>query len=150
VKPTPDVEITGTATRMNVEPDPVTGGIVLVTYAEMDDGRVGRVWLRIPADALAYFTDRLPAAPTVDPPSPAPCTPACWTPVPCPTCGQDLDPRGRSVALEANPPQCCEDARYSTVNTRHLWSEHDEVRSITDPEGWAAHVADCVDCQDEP
>jgi hypothetical protein len=77
MKPTPDVEITGTATRMNVEPDPVTGGIVLVTYAEMDDGRVGRVWLRIPADALAYFTDRLPPAPsdpTVDPPSPAHCT----------------------------------------------------------------------------
>lgn len=77
-------------------------------------------------------------------------TAACWTPVPCQTCGQDLDPRGRSVALEANRPQCCGAARYSKANVRHLWSEHDEVRSITDPAGWAAHVKDCVDCQDEP
>jgi hypothetical protein len=32
-------------------------------------------------------------------------------------------------------------------NKRHLWHEHDDVRSYTDPEGWAAHVAACSTCR---
>lgn len=76
-----------------------------------------------------------------------PCTPACWTPVPCPTCGSDLPPRGRSVGMEANPPQCCMEARYGPANTMHLWSEHDDTRHYTDPKGWAEHVRGCARCQ---
>jgi hypothetical protein len=51
--------------------------------------------------------------------------------------------------MEANPPQCCEEAQYSRANIRHLWSIHDEVRSYTDPTGWAEHVAGCGQCRDD-
>jgi hypothetical protein len=62
MKPTPDVSITGTATRLHVDPDGTgTGGIVLVTYAEMPDGTVGRVWLRIPGPGVEYLRHHLPA-----------------------------------------------------------------------------------------
>jgi hypothetical protein len=64
MKPTPDVSITGTATRLHVDPD-TTGGIILVTYAEMPDGTVGRVWLRIPAGGIDYLRHHLP---TEEPP----------------------------------------------------------------------------------
>jgi hypothetical protein len=82
-------------------------------------------------------------------PTPVPCTPACWTPVPCSVCGRSAPPRGRSVPLEMTPPPCCSDLS-SAANPRHLWNIHDPDRAYTDPAGWAAHVADCVDCQDEP
>lgn len=50
------------------------------------------------------------------------CTPACAKPVPCPVCGANLPPRGRSVAPEAIPSQCCMEHRYDATNTRHLWN----------------------------
>ena len=75
------------------------------------------------------------------------CTERCWTPVPCPTCGSPLPPRGRSVPLEMNPADCCEEARTGPLNVRHLWSEHDSTRHYTDPEGWAEHVKNCEDCR---
>ena len=49
------------------------------------------------------------------------CSAACAAAVPCPVCGDDLPPRGRSVAMEANLSQCCEEHRYDKANTRHLW-----------------------------
>lgn len=56
------------------------------------------------------------------------CEPPCWTPVPCPACGNQLPPRGRSVPLEMNIPDCCDRARMNpSINPRHLWSE-DETR----------------------
>lgn len=78
-----------------------------------------------------------------------PCTAECWTPAPCPTCGRDMYPRGRSVPLPAYQPDCCEVVRYTRANPRHLWDEHDETRQIFDPEGWAAHVKTCGHCRDE-
>lgn len=58
-----------------------------------------------------------------------PCNPACWTAVRCPTCGNDLPPRGRSVPPEWGIPSCCDEARMdSRVNPRHLWSETDDTR----------------------
>lgn len=78
------------------------------------------------------------------------CTPACWTPVPCPACGRPLPPRGRSIPLGASPGRCCEEAAGSSrINSRHLWHEHDDDRHYIDPEGWAAHVAACDSCRDE-
>ena len=49
------------------------------------------------------------------------CTPACATPIPCETCGNDLPPRGRSVPMAMGMPSCCEATRYDDRNTRHLW-----------------------------
>jgi hypothetical protein len=54
------------------------------------------------------------------------CTPACWTPVRCPACGSQLPPRSRSVPLEANIPDCCDEARMDPdINPRHLWNEEE-------------------------
>lgn len=77
------------------------------------------------------------------------CTPRCWTPIPCPECGQSLPPRGRDIPLAMNLPQCCEEAVSTPYNTRHLWSEHDSTRYYTDPEGWEEHVAGCEKCRPE-
>lgn len=55
------------------------------------------------------------------------CTEACWTPVPCPECGNPLPPRGRSAPL-GSVSDCCDRHRYDEANKRHLWSEHDEER----------------------
>ncbi|MEU6467468.1 hypothetical protein [Streptomyces sp. NPDC046976] len=52
MKSTPNVEITGTVTRFNLESD--TEGAVLVAYTEDENGNVGRSWLRFgPAAASA-------------------------------------------------------------------------------------------------
>lgn len=54
------------------------------------------------------------------------CTPSCWTPVNCPSCGNPLPPHGRSVPLAMNIPDCCDEARMSPkVNPRHLWNEEE-------------------------
>jgi hypothetical protein len=75
------------------------------------------------------------------------CTRECWTAIPCPTCGNPLGPRGRSMPLEMGGSDCCEDARQDwKLNPRHLWDEHDSTRDYTDPEGWAKHVAHCERC----
>jgi Tfp pilus assembly protein PilX len=56
------------------------------------------------------------------------CTPACWTPVPCPGCGGQLPPRGRSVPLETGIAGCCDEARMNpAVNPRHLWRENEDA-----------------------
>ena len=75
------------------------------------------------------------------------CSAKCWKPLECPTCGNDVPPRGRSVALEANPPQCCMDGQYDRANYRHLWDEHDSTRHFSDPVGWAEH---CEACDRDP
>jgi hypothetical protein len=63
------------------------------------------------------------------------CTSRCWTPVPCPECGNELPPRGRDVAPEYGLPDCCERHRYdSDINPRHLWNESDSDRAYVDPE----------------
>ena len=63
------------------------------------------------------------------PPIPSRCVEACWTPVPCPTCGNRLYPRGRSVPLADWEGSCCLAVKYDAeINPRHLWSEHDEER----------------------
>lgn len=68
------------------------------------------------------------------------CTPACWTPVPCPRCGNELPPRGRSMPPEMGIMDCCDEARMDpAVNPRHLWSE-DEHEAPDDP---------CAVCGDE-
>lgn len=74
------------------------------------------------------------------------CDARCWTPMPCPTCGHPLLPHGRSAPMEMYEAPCCEDARHSDANTRHLWDEHDSTRHYTDPEGWAAHERECPQC----
>jgi hypothetical protein len=56
------------------------------------------------------------------------CTDECAVPVPCPQCGRDLPPMGRSVAPEMYIGSCCEEARYQPINTRHIWSV-DEIGS---------------------
>ena len=51
------------------------------------------------------------------------CGPKCAEPVPCPDCGTDLPPLGRSVPQEMYLSDCCDERRFdSTINTRHLWS----------------------------
>ena len=51
------------------------------------------------------------------------CGPKCAEPIPCPDCGRDLPPFGRSVPLEIYMPDCCEEHRFDcTINTRHLWN----------------------------
>ncbi len=74
------------------------------------------------------------------------CGPQCWTALPCPTCGAPLAPAGRSMPMEMSGGACCEAARHSRYNTRHLWDEHDSTRHYTDPQGWAEHVATCAHC----
>jgi len=74
------------------------------------------------------------------------CEPKCWEPFLCPTCGAPLNPHGRSVAMEAYEAECCRQAKGSPLNKRHLWSIHDSTRIYTDPQGWAAHEAACVEC----
>lgn len=72
------------------------------------------------------------------------CIPACWTETRCPRCGMPIPPTGRSVPLEAANSYCaCEGSR----SRRHLWDEHDDARSYTDPEGWRQHVAVCAVCK---
>lgn len=56
-----------------------------------------------------------------------------------------MTPRGRSAPLEMF--QCCDNYADPRINPRHLWSEHDDTRSYVDPDGWAAHVAQCDQCQ---
>lgn len=73
------------------------------------------------------------------------CSPACWTPVRCPVHGGELTPFGRSAPL--GYPRCCDRYSDSSINPRHLWDEHDDARSYTDPEGWARHVASCSECR---
>jgi hypothetical protein len=57
-KPIADVQVTGTATSVNVDRDP-DGGAVIVAYVQQKDGTVGRVWLRLPADATDHVRRRL-------------------------------------------------------------------------------------------
>ncbi|MFJ4577526.1 hypothetical protein ACIP4W_40520 [Streptomyces sp. NPDC088846] len=45
MSPNPDIEITGTITRFNLESGS-DGSAALVAYTEDEDGIVGRVWLR--------------------------------------------------------------------------------------------------------
>lgn len=77
------------------------------------------------------------------------CTPACWTPVTCPTCGNTLPPAGRSVPLEMHLSDCCLEMQSNGFNKRHLWDEHDSTRHYIDPDGWAEHVAACARCRGE-
>ncbi len=72
------------------------------------------------------------------------CTEACWTPVACPTHGDQMNPLGRSAPM--SDYVCCENYSRSEFNPRHLWSIHDSTRWYTDPEGWAQHEASCVEC----
>jgi hypothetical protein len=54
------------------------------------------------------------------------CTPACWTPVACPSCGGQLPPRYRSVPLGMPVPSCCDKASQDRdINPRHLWNEEE-------------------------
>ena len=64
------------------------------------------------------------------------CTAECWTPVPCPTCGRDLLPRGRSAPMEMSiVSECCGEAMDdSLINPRHLWDENDSDRAYFDPD----------------
>ncbi len=77
------------------------------------------------------------------------CGPKCWTSVDCTMCGMRKQPRGRSVPLEAANSYC--DFECPGYDDKpwppHLWSEHDDSRHYSDPEGWAAHVASCADCR---
>lgn len=50
------------------------------------------------------------------------CTAECAVPVPCPECGRELPPVGRSVAMEVYLPDCCDGYRHTHINSRHLWS----------------------------
>ncbi|MFE3907219.1 hypothetical protein ACFXPY_45135 [Streptomyces sp. NPDC059153] len=53
MSPNPDIEITGTITRFNLESD--AAGAVLVAYTEDEDGTVGRVWLRFEPESARAF-----------------------------------------------------------------------------------------------
>ena len=57
--------------------------------------------------------------------APNDCTPECYEAVRCRRCGNALPPRGRSVPLAMNPPQCCMEERYEDYNKRHLWSREE-------------------------
>lgn len=74
------------------------------------------------------------------------CTEKCWTPARCPH-DREMTPLGRSVPLGAYVP--CDCYRDVSLNKRHLWSIHDDTRSYSDPEGWAAHAAFCEQCRAE-
>ena len=75
------------------------------------------------------------------------CSPECWTPVKCPVHGSTMNPAGRSAGLYSY--ECCNNRYDSKINPMHLWSEHDEVRSITDPVGWQDHLDGCASCRGE-
>lgn len=75
------------------------------------------------------------------------CTPACWQPARCPVHDSTMAPVGRSAGLDEYV--CCDNRYDPKVNPRHLWSEHDEVRSITDPVGWQQHLDGCASCRGE-
>ena len=52
------------------------------------------------------------------------CTEECWTQQTCPTCGNNVPPRGRSTPLELGLPlSCCEPLQHSDWNKCHAWSE---------------------------
>lgn len=54
------------------------------------------------------------------------CSPACWTSVNCPSCGNQLPPRGRSMPPEMGIMDCCDEARMNPVlNPRHLWTKEE-------------------------
>jgi len=59
---------------------------------------------------------------------PSRCTESCWTALPCPDCGNNMNPRGRSAPLEMTclrEPCPADDSR---VNPRHLWDAADDER----------------------
>jgi hypothetical protein len=59
------------------------------------------------------------------------CTPACWTPVPCPTCANPLPPRGRAMPPEMGITDCCDRARMDpAVNPRHMWREDEDADEL--------------------
>jgi hypothetical protein len=63
------------------------------------------------------------------------CTPACWTPVLCPTCGSPLPPRARDIPPGYGITDCCDRARTDPkINPRHLWDENDSDRAYFDPD----------------
>ena len=78
--------------------------------------------------------------------TPSTCTPACWTPEKCDTCGRRISPNGRSVPLEATGGYCTCDPEPAT--RAHLWDEHDDARHYSDPQGWSDHAASCTYCQE--
>jgi hypothetical protein len=61
MKPLPDIEITGTATRFNLEGD--SKGAVLVVYTEGEDGRIGRSWIRFDETATRALKSRAATLP---------------------------------------------------------------------------------------
>lgn len=68
MNPNPNIEITGTVTRLNAETSGEAGGAVLVAHVEQDtrgaalpDERIGRAWLRLPASAVEHLLYRLHA-----------------------------------------------------------------------------------------
>ncbi|GAA2798635.1 hypothetical protein [Saccharopolyspora taberi] len=58
MKPVPDVEVTGTVTRMSAERG-ADGDVVVVAYVDTGDGQIARTWLRLPADCAGYLRGRL-------------------------------------------------------------------------------------------
>jgi hypothetical protein len=61
MKPNPDTEITGTATRFGLEGD--SRGAVLVVYTEDENGKVGRSWIRFDEAATRALKSRAAALP---------------------------------------------------------------------------------------
>lgn len=76
------------------------------------------------------------------------CTEKCWTPVPCPGCGMNMAPSGRSAPM-GTECGCSEKYKHTKINTRHLWNRHDSTRAYTDKAGWEAHLAECERCREE-
>ena len=72
------------------------------------------------------------------------CGPKCWTTVKCPEHYREMTPIGRSWPDWLYP--CCENYMRPELNSRHLWDRHDDARHYVDPDGWADHYAQCVDC----
>lgn len=78
------------------------------------------------------------------------CTPKCWTPETCAVCGLTVAPLGRSIPAAAAGSFCsCTNVLRDVLWGAHLWNEHDEDRIVTDPTGWAKHVAQCEQCGGE-
>lgn len=50
--------------------------------------------------------------------------------------------------MEMAGSDCCHERQHSSMNTRHLWNEHDSDRHYADPEGWKQHVATCEVCNE--
>lgn len=69
------------------------------------------------------------------------CDEKCWTPVPCPTCGDRLPPVGRSVPMERNISQCCSENQHTRANTCHFWSKEHAIEEQTWREEFAADQA---------